>query len=71
MYKKIDLLCGLVVRVPGYTTEMYYASCEVRTEFIYVMLKKVNRFYGLVVRVPGYRSRGPVSIPGATRFYEK
>jgi hypothetical protein len=25
----------------------------------------------LVVRVPGYRSRGPGSIPGATRFSEK
>jgi hypothetical protein len=33
----IDRLCDLVVRVPGYTTEMYCASCEVRTEFIYVM----------------------------------
>jgi hypothetical protein len=32
-----DRLCGLVVRVPGYITEMYCASCEVRTEFIYVM----------------------------------
>jgi hypothetical protein len=32
-----DRLCGLVVRVPGYTTEMYCVSCEVRTEFIYVM----------------------------------
>jgi hypothetical protein len=32
-----DRLCGLVVRVPGYWTEMYCASCEVRTEFIYVM----------------------------------
>jgi hypothetical protein len=33
-----DRLCGLVVRVPGYTTEMYeYCDfCEVRTEFIYV-----------------------------------
>jgi hypothetical protein len=30
-------LCGLVVRVPGYRTEMYCVSCEVRTEFIYVM----------------------------------
>jgi hypothetical protein len=30
-------LCGVVIRVPGYTTEMYCASCEVRTEFIYVM----------------------------------
>jgi hypothetical protein len=27
----------LVARVPGYTTEMYCVSCEVRTEFIYVM----------------------------------
>jgi hypothetical protein len=26
---------------------------------------------GLVVRVSGYRSRGPSSIPGATRFSEK
>jgi hypothetical protein len=25
----------------------------------------------LVVRVPGYRSRGPGSIPDATRFSEK
>jgi hypothetical protein len=27
--------------------------------------------WGVVVRVPGYRSRGPVSIPGATRISEK
>jgi hypothetical protein len=46
MYKKVDRLCGLVVRVPGYTTEMYCASCEVRTEFIYVMYKNENRDYG-------------------------
>jgi hypothetical protein len=26
---------------------------------------------GLVARVPGYRSRGPGSIPSATRFSEK
>jgi hypothetical protein len=32
-----DHLCGLVVRVPGYRMEMYCVSCEVRTEFIYVM----------------------------------
>jgi hypothetical protein len=30
-------LCGLMVRVPGYRTELYCDSCEVRTEFIYVM----------------------------------
>jgi hypothetical protein len=35
--KITDGLCGLVVRVPGYITEGYCASCEVRTEFIYVM----------------------------------
>jgi hypothetical protein len=29
-------------------------SCEVRTEFIYVMYKKVDRLCGLVVSVPGY-----------------
>jgi hypothetical protein len=28
---------GLVVRVTGYRTEMYCVSCEVRTEFMYVM----------------------------------
>jgi hypothetical protein len=49
-----NCLCGLEVRVPGYTTEMYCTSCEVRTEFIYVMQKKVDRLCGLVVRVPGY-----------------
>jgi hypothetical protein len=32
-----DRLCGLVVRVLGYVTEVYCVSCEVRTEFIYVM----------------------------------
>jgi hypothetical protein len=35
--EKVDRLCGLVVRVPGYTTEMYCESREVRTEFIYIM----------------------------------
>jgi hypothetical protein len=47
-------LCGLVVRVLGCRTEMYCVSCEVRTEFIYVMYKKVDRLCGLMVRVPGY-----------------
>jgi hypothetical protein len=31
----------------------------------------LDRLCGLVVRVPGYRSRGPGSIPCATRFSEK
>jgi hypothetical protein len=33
----LDRLCGLVARVPGYRSETYCVSCEVRTEFIYVM----------------------------------
>jgi hypothetical protein len=37
MQNKLDRLCGLVVRVPGYTSEIYCDSCEVQTEFIYVM----------------------------------
>jgi hypothetical protein len=30
-----------------------------------------DRLCGIVFRVPGYRSRGPGSIPGASRFSEK
>jgi hypothetical protein len=30
----LDRLCGLVVTVSGYRTEMYCVFCEVRTEFI-------------------------------------
>jgi hypothetical protein len=30
-----------------------------------------DRLCGLVVSVPGYRSRGPGSIPGATRFFSE
>jgi hypothetical protein len=56
MYKKVDRLCGLVVRVPDCRTEMYCVSCEVRTECIYAMYKKVDRHCGLVVRVPGCRT---------------
>jgi hypothetical protein len=33
----LGCLCGLVVGVPGYRTKMYCVSCEVRTEFKYVM----------------------------------
>jgi hypothetical protein len=36
MQKKVDRLCGLVVRIPGYKTETCCVSCEIRTEFIYV-----------------------------------
>jgi hypothetical protein len=37
VWRTVDRLCGLVVGVPGYTTEMYCASYEVLAEFVYVM----------------------------------
>jgi hypothetical protein len=43
MYKKVDRLCGLVVRVLGCTTEMYCVSCEVRTEFIHLCYVQESR----------------------------
>jgi hypothetical protein len=67
----VDLFCGLVVRVSDCRKKMYCVSCEVRTEYIYVMKKIVDLLCGLVVRAPGYRSRGLVSIPGAATFSEK
>jgi hypothetical protein len=36
-FVEFDCLCGLVIRIPGYRTVIYCASCEVRTEFRYVM----------------------------------
>jgi hypothetical protein len=36
-----------------------------------VTYDSTDRLCELVARVPGYRSRGPGSIPGATRFSEK
>jgi hypothetical protein len=41
------------------------------SERVSVRVPSVLPFCGLVVSVPGYRSRGPGSIPGATRFPEK
>jgi hypothetical protein len=35
------------------------------------LVKMCGGICGLVVRVPSYRSRGPGSIPGATRFSEE
>jgi hypothetical protein len=32
-----DGLCGLVVSIHGCRMELYCVSCEVQTEFIYVM----------------------------------
>jgi hypothetical protein len=40
--KNVTLFCETLV------------TCEVRTEFIYVMWNKVDRLCGLMVGVPGY-----------------
>jgi hypothetical protein len=45
-----------VVRVPVCRIEMYCASCEVQTEFMYVKQKKVDRLCGQVIIVPGYKT---------------
>jgi hypothetical protein len=37
---------------------------------IIIIIIIIDRLCGLVVRVAGYRSRGPGSIPGATRLCE-
>jgi hypothetical protein len=39
--------------------------------FVVPSMNEWDCLCGLVVRVPGYISRGPGSIPGATRFSEK
>jgi hypothetical protein len=52
-------------------TEWRRITFSVRYELnVYVMSKKVDSLRGLVLRVPDYRSRGPGTIPGATRFSE-
>jgi hypothetical protein len=48
-----NCLCGLVVRVPGYITEKYCASCEVRTECICYLEESRPPLWSSV-RVPGY-----------------
>jgi hypothetical protein len=44
-------------------------SCEVWTDFIYVMQKKVDRLCGLVVRVPGYRTEMYCFLWGTNWIY--
>jgi ribosomal protein S26 len=53
----LDRLRGLAVRVPGYRTQIYCVSCEVRNEFIYVIVKGSRPpLWAGVARVPGYRT---------------
>jgi hypothetical protein len=52
----------------SWNTFKLYIVGAIKSVLNFVMLV-VDRLYGLVVSVPGYRSRGPGSIPGATRFF--
>jgi hypothetical protein len=50
---------------PVHTTPYFLSKINYYYHFYY------DRLCGLVTRVSGYRSRGPGSIPGATRLSEK
>jgi hypothetical protein len=54
-------LCGLVVRVPGYRTEMYCVCCEVRTEFLCYLnprvLHPVSRVSAKLIKVLLHRTQ--------------
>jgi hypothetical protein len=39
-YFVIDRLCGLVLRVPGYGTEIFCVSCELQTEYLYMLCRR-------------------------------
>jgi hypothetical protein len=55
---------------PTWTRMLNYV-CKWMTLLLILLMLSYDRLCGIVVRVPGYRSRGPGSIPGATRFSEK
>jgi hypothetical protein len=52
-------------------TILHKAELNVTAQQFLIYREKYDHLCGLVVRIPDYRSRGPVSIPGATRFSEK
>jgi hypothetical protein len=51
---------------------LFFSFLSILFSFLFFFVNHyMDRLYGLVVRVSGYRSRGPVSIPSASRFSEK
>jgi hypothetical protein len=50
---------------------LYYLNDWISLIKICMYIMPPDSLCGLVVRVPGYRSRGPGSIPGATKLSEK
>jgi hypothetical protein len=68
-------MCSSIVKYFHYiqiVTVRNIARSNIASKGFIVALNKLScdRLCDIAVRVPGYRSRGPGSIPGATRFSE-
>jgi hypothetical protein len=62
MVTLVDLLCGLVVWVPGCRTEMYCVSCEVQSSWLQIQrLGFDSRCYQIFWAVVGLE-RGPLGL---------
>jgi hypothetical protein len=61
-------MCYIVVKVDYCISDIitFYEVFSATYDVIYYLGE--DSLSGLVVRVLGYRSRGPVFIPGSTRF---
>jgi hypothetical protein len=64
-----DLLCVLATDPDSWCYQIFW-EVEGLERGLLSLVSTIDRLCGLVVRVPGCRSRGPGSIPGATRFSE-
>jgi hypothetical protein len=62
---------GLTSLTSGGCSVGIFRSRTQAMELVVFIIIIIDCLCGLVVRVRGYRSRGPGSIPGATRFSEK
>jgi hypothetical protein len=69
------IVCALLISSTPYQLSLrkfWGDLVGLKDVFIFIQWSAVfDRLCGLVIRVPGCRSRGPGSIPGATRISEK
>jgi hypothetical protein len=54
-----------------YHYHYHYRKTNIFLNIFILNSRDTDRLCGIVVRVPGYKSRGPDSIPRATRFSEQ
>jgi hypothetical protein len=86
LYFKFSCHHAVLVYVSDLADHQHFSSAVVRTSLFLYLYEKENKYKlikfshqyhemdrlcGLVVRVPRFKSRGPGSIPGATRFSEE